>query len=232
MNALARALVPFLIALVPVVARAADPSGPGLTPGVNYQILPLPPQAAKAKPEVVYFFWVGCKHCARLEQALPDWLRAKGDSVSFRRVPAVFRPVWRLHALAYYAAESLGQGDHLLKAMYKALIEDNHELKTREELVAFAESEGLDKAAFIEALDNPAVKRQVLAAERLQKKFLLAGVPSLVVDEHYVTNGKMTGTVNALLQVTDALLGTPSGAPQPEPAAEPLPEPQTAGLGH
>lgn len=186
---------------------AVDAQAHGLTPGVHFQILPLPPQTGNNKPEIVYFFWVGCKHCQKLEAALPTWLAQHGDAVSFRRVPAVFRPVWRLHALGYYAAISLNQGDYFMRAMTKAILEQGHELKSREELIAFAVAEGLNREAFIEALDSPTIKRQVLAAERLQKKFLLAGVPAMIIDSHYVSNGKMAGTSSELLRIVAILSG-------------------------
>lgn len=214
MNTASRVLLSLLFGLsLAGPALASDPREAGLTPGMQYQVLPLPPQAAQDRPELVYFFWVGCKHCARLEQALPAWLAEREGRVEFRRVPAVFRPVWRLHALGYYAAEALNQGDYFLKAMYRAVTEDGHELKTREELIAFAVAEGLDKAAFVEALDSSGVKSQVLAAERLQKRYLLAGVPALVTDSHYVTNGKMAGTVSELLRITDILAGLNPAVP-------------------
>lgn len=231
MTLLPRLLLPLLLS-TPALA-AIDPAAAGLTQGLQYQVLPLPPEPANAKPEIVYFFWVGCKYCARVEQALPAWLAARGDTIAFRRVPAVFRPVWRLHALAYYAADSLNQGDYFLKALYKALLEEGHELKTRDEMIAFAVSQGLDKTAFTEALDSAAVKARVLAAERLQKRYLLAGVPAMVIDNHYVSNGKMAGTVSQLLNITAVLSGTETPgageptAPEPGPAA-PVPEQQTA----
>lgn len=210
-------LLPWLAALLfAAPVGAMDPIAAGLVPGRDYVELPLARGETHAKPTVTYFFWPGCKHCARLEQALPPWLARHGEAVEFRRVPAVFRPSWRLHALAYYAAESLGRGEGFQQALYRAILEEGHELKTRDELTAFAVAQGLDRAAFLEALDHPEVKARVLAAERLQKRYGLPGVPALVVNERYLSHGKLAGRAGELLRITAVLAGleaNPAAAP-------------------
>ena len=212
--------LPCLLALLlnaPVLA--ADPMAAGLVPGRDYVELPLARSARVDKPLIRYFFWPGCKHCARFEQDLPAWRERQGDAIQFERIPAVFRPAWRLHALGYYAAEQLGQGDVFLDSLYQALLDQGHELKTREELVAYAAAQGLDRAAFLEALDLPEVKARVLAAERLQKQYSLPGVPALVINERYMTHGKLAGRVGELYRITEILAELPVTTAPPETAS-------------
>lgn len=208
-----------LALLLAAPLAGADPMDAGLVPGRDYVELPLARSARPEKPIIRYFFWPGCKHCARVEQELPAWLERQGQAIQFERIPAVFRPAWRLHALGYYAAEHLQPGGSFHQALYRAILDEGHPLKTREELLAFAATQGLDKAAFQEALDLPEVKARVLAAERLQKRYNLPGVPALVVDERYLTHGKLAGRVSELLRITALLAGLPGASSRPEAGA-------------
>ena len=82
--------------------------------GRHYQAVPNPEAPrADGKITVSEFFWYGCPSCFAFEPHLTEWLKNKPEDVEFNRYAASLAQGWRLHARAYYTAESLGVVDQV-----------------------------------------------------------------------------------------------------------------------
>jgi len=179
--------------------------------GIEYKrISPAQPTITKNKVEVVELFWYGCPHCFHFEPDLKAWLAKKPDNVVFYRVPAVFNPAWALHARAFYAATSLGLFDNGKHEFHEAFFEELHKHKKRLNnknlLQSFFARFGISAEDFNNTFDSFAVNTKVNRAVTLSKRYQLEGVPALIINGKYRTDGPMAGGRKGMIKVLDFLI--------------------------
>jgi len=179
--------------------------------GIEYKrISPAQPTITKNKVEVVELFWYGCPHCFHFEPDLKAWLAKKPDNVVFYRVPAVFNPAWALHARAFYAATSLGLFDNGKHEFHEAFFEELHKHKKRlnnkKLLQSFFARFGISAEDFNNTFDSFAVNTKVNRAVTLSKRYQLEGVPALIINGKYRTDGPMAGGRKGMIKVLDFLI--------------------------
>ncbi len=179
--------------------------------GIEYKrISPAQPTITKNKIEVVELFWYGCPHCFHFEPDLKKWLAKKPDNVVFYRVPAIFNPAWALHARAFYSAKSLGLFDNGKTEFHEALFNEIHKRKKRlsnkKALQAFFARFGISAEDFNNTFESFAVNTKVNRAAALSKRYQLDGVPTLIVNGKYRTDGPMAGGRKGMIKVLDFLI--------------------------
>ena len=179
--------------------------------GIEYKrISPAQPTITKDKVEVVELFWYGCPHCFHFEPDLKAWLAKKPDNVVFYRVPAVFNPAWALHARAFYAATSLGLFDNGKHEFHEAFFDELHKHKKRlnnkKALQSFFARFGISAEDFNNTFDSFAVNTKVNRAVTLSKRYQVEGVPTLIINGKYRTDGPMAGGRKGMLKVLDFLI--------------------------
>lgn len=179
--------------------------------GIEYKLVsPVQPTITKEKIEVVELFWYGCPHCFNLEPLLNEWLANKPDNVVFYRVPAVFNPAWAIHARAFYTAKSLGLFDDGKIEFHEAFFNEIHKNKKRlnnKNLIrAFFGRFGISAEDFNNTFDSFAVNTKVNRAASLSKKYQLDGVPTLIVNGKYRTDGPMAGGRKGIFKVLNVLI--------------------------
>lgn len=194
-----------LTALLSNLATAA------IDEGIEYKLVsPAQPTITKNKIEVVELFWYGCPHCFNFEPDLKKWLAKKPDNVVFYRVPAVFNPTWALHARAFYTAKSLGLFDGGKTEFHEAFFDEIHKhkkhLKTKKALQTFFAKFGISAEDFNNTFDSFAVNTKVNRAVTLSKRYQLDGVPTLIINGKYRTDGPMAGGRKGMLKVLDFLI--------------------------
>ncbi len=154
--------------------------------GVQYvPIEPQPPLGQGDAVEVVEFFWYGCPHCRDFEPAVTKWSAGLPDNVKFSQVPVMFGGPADLHAQVYYALEGMGELERMHEKLFHAMHVEKNKLKTRDEVDAFLEKNGVDMAVFREAMNSFAVAAKVNRARALMRRYGVRGVPALVVDGRY-----------------------------------------------
>jgi thiol:disulfide interchange protein DsbA len=199
-----------LIRLLPLLGLFLLPAGSALAgydEGVEYKKLAAPVSTVDPdKIEVVELFWYGCPHCYRLEPELKAWLKNKPDNVVFVRVPAVFRPLWKFHADVYYTAEVLGVLDQINDAMFEAMQVQRRKMSTVEEVKALFAKHGVSSEKFENAFNSFAVDAKVRRAVDLTRRYGIEGVPALVINGKYVTDGVMANGHHGMFEVTDYLI--------------------------
>lgn len=179
--------------------------------GIEYKLVsPAQPTITKNKIEVVELFWYGCPHCFHFEPELNKWLATKPENVVFYRVPAIFNASWALHARAFYTAKSLGLFDHgkteFHEAFFNAINKNKKRLDNKESIQAFFARFKISAEDFNNTFDSFAVNTKVNRAAALSKRYQVEGVPTVIVNGKYRTDGPMAGGRKGIIKVLDFLI--------------------------
>ncbi|MDH5445162.1 MAG: thiol:disulfide interchange protein DsbA/DsbL [Gammaproteobacteria bacterium] len=159
----------------------------GIKEGVSYERInpPVAKSTSGKTIEVVEMFWYGCPHCFQFEPKLHKWLKKKPANVKFVRVPATFRPLWKLHARAFYAAEVLGVSDKMHKQIFDTYHLKRDRLDTKEKLRALFVKNGVKASDFDDVFHSFAVETKLARADDLTRRYGISGVPSMIVNGKY-----------------------------------------------
>lgn len=200
-----RALLGGLILFAAGVAGAA-----GLEPqqGVHYKLLQpaQPTSVAPGKVEVVEVFWYACGHCYLLEPKLEAWdKKGRPANAQLVRVPATWNDLLKTHARLFYTTELLGKRN-LHPEIWREINVKGNRLDTPETIEAFFTSRGVSKADFQKAFAGFAVDSKVMRAEDLNRRYRIAGTPTVIVNGKYVTDVGMAGSEDKLFEVINALV--------------------------
>src|SRR4051794_30483737 len=166
----------------------------------------VPVEAPPGKIEVVEFFWYSCPHCNAFEPRLNAWLKKLPPDVSFRRVPVAFRDDFVPQQRLYYTLEAMGKVDELHRKVFNAIHVEKQPTAKEDQILAWAEKNGLDKAKFKEVYNSFSVQAKTRKASQLQEAFQVEGVPALGIAGRWYTDGSMAGNMPRALQVTDYLV--------------------------
>lgn len=179
--------------------------------GQQYQVLPagLPP-LAKAQPGkvvVTEFFSLACPHCFAEEPYLTAWLDTHPKDVVFQQIPVGFgNPDWVALAKAYFVAQALGKTAVMVPAIFKALHVEGLPLVTEPALVQFFTQYGVAPATFAAYYHSFSIAQELEQADQTAIAYGVLGVPTIVVNNHYLTNPGLAGGPAQLVEVTKALV--------------------------
>jgi protein dithiol oxidoreductase (disulfide-forming) len=194
--------------LAPVLAGPAQAQAAAFKNGTDYLTLgkPAPTETPAGKVEVVEFFWYGCPHCHNFEPQLEAWSKTMPKDVVLRRVPVAFRPDFEPAQRLFFVLEAMGKVDELNRKVFDAIHVNKQPLATAEQVTAWAEKQGIDKAKFTELYNSFSVSTKVRKATQLQDTYQVDGVPALGVAGRYFTSGNLAKSMERALQVTDYLV--------------------------
>ena len=177
-----------------------------------YEIItPAQPTHDPAKIEVIEFFWYGCPHCYDFEPMLSKWKENLPANVEFIRLPAAFNETWTKHAKAYYTAEALGIVDKIHTDFFEAVQNKKEELETEEQLAKFFVAHGVKEADFHEAFNSFPVDAKIRQAPAMASRYGITGVPAIIINGKYKTNGKIAGSHEKMIEVMNQLIQQESG---------------------
>ena len=177
--------------------------------GKDYRALDkrVPVEAPAGKIEVVEFFWYSCPHCNAFEPKLNAWLKKAPADVAFRRVPVAFRDDFVPQQRLYYALEAMGKLDELHSKVFNEIHVNKQPTSKEDQIVAFVEKNGVDKAKFQELYNSFSVSTKARRAKQLQDLYVVDGVPAMGVAGRYYVDGDLAGNMDRALQVVDYLVG-------------------------
>ncbi|MEW5010309.1 MAG: thiol:disulfide interchange protein DsbA/DsbL [Cycloclasticus sp.] len=186
-------------------ALAAEPAA--YVAGKDYSLItPIQPTDTVDKLEVVEIFWYGCPHCHQFEPTLGPWTKDLPEDVGFYRLPAIFSPLWEVHARAYFTADILNVLDESHSALFHVLHVKRKKLSTLEKLADFYVQYGVDKALFEKTYHSFVVNTRVARAKEMVTRYGVEGVPAMVVNGKYLITGPMAKSYENMLRITDFLL--------------------------
>ena len=179
----------------------------------GYETLSSPqPTQNPDKIEVIEFFWYGCPHCYSFEPFLEKWVKSLPKNVEFIRQPVAFNELWSKHAKAYYTAEALGVVDKVHADFFDAIQNKKEKLETEEELAKFFKAHGVNETQFHEAYNSFAVDAKMRNAPSMATRYGITGVPAIVINGKYKTNGTLAGSQENMIQVMNNLIKQESTA--------------------
>jgi thiol:disulfide interchange protein DsbA len=179
--------------------------------GTDYQRLPSSVSTSTAnKIEVVEFFWYGCSHCYNLEPVIEAWLTHKPENVEFLRIPAVLGRNWEPHARTFYAAQLLGVEDKIHKSLMDAFHVQKRSLSNEAQIADFFAEHGINKETFLKAYNSFDVELQLRRSQQLVQRLGIDGVPTIIVNGKYLTNGTMAGSTARIFEIVDYLVNKES----------------------
>jgi thiol:disulfide interchange protein DsbA len=180
--------------------------------GKNYKpIVPAQPtNVGPGKVEVVEVFWYGCGHCYALDPFLESWKKNKPAYVEFVRVPVMWGPVHKIHAHLFYTLQALDRTDlhtKVFDTIHRGgnMLAGNDAESSYKMQVAWAEQNGIKADDFKKAWDSFGVNSALQRAEQLTKRYLVEGVPMVVVDGKYSTDVGMAGGQSQLITLINDL---------------------------
>lgn len=187
------------------VLLKAEPAG--------YETLsPAQPTHNPDKVEVIEFFWYGCPHCYSFEPSLEKWLKNLPKNVEFIRQPAVFSDLWGKHAKAYFTAEALGVVDKVHTDLFDAIQNKKQHLETEDQLAKFFAEHGVNEAEFHNAYNSFLVDSKMRQAAATAGRYGVTGVPAIIVNGKYKTNGPLAGSQEKMIEVVNQLIQKESAA--------------------
>lgn len=197
------------------LTAAASPADP--VEGVDYLKLKQAQATDSGKKvEVLEFFWYNCPHCFAFEPQLAEWVKKRGDTIVFKRVPVGFRESFVPQQKMVYALESMGKLETIHRAVFEAVHVAHIPLDKEDKIIDFVEKQGVDRKKFIDTFNSFGVQSKVSRVRQLQETYQIDSVPTIVIDGRFVTAPSMVGAGMrgqpeqalhaATLQVMDALI--------------------------
>lgn len=186
----------------------ASPTEPRV--GAEYTVLatPQPTQAVGKKVEVVEFFAYHCGACNAFEPALVNWVKKQGDNIVLRRIPLPFQGASDPEARLFLTLDAMGKLDEYHHRVFKAVHVERKRLIKDDAIIAWATSNGLDKAKFMEAWNSFGVQTKLKRLPQLTEAYKVSGTPSIIIDGKYLVSPSSVQQANkiddpaALMQAT------------------------------
>lgn len=158
------------------------------------------------KIEVAEIFWYGCPHCYSLEPVINDWASRLPPDVQFVRIPVMWNPPHEMHARVFYTAEALGKLPAINAAMFKAIHVDNKPMLEEDDIRALFVEAGVPAEEFNRTFRSFSVESQLKRAKDLTARYKVKGVPLLVIDGKYKTDGPQIKSQQDMLAVAEELV--------------------------
>ncbi len=158
------------------------------------------------KIEVAEVFWYGCGHCYNLEPVIAEWEKRLPADVNLVRIPVMWNPTNEIHGRIFYTAEALGKRAQISPAVFKAIHIENRPMTDEQDIQKLFAEFGVSADTFNKTFRSFAVESQLRRAKDLTTKYHVKGVPLLVVDGKYLTDGPKIKSHDDLLAVAEELV--------------------------
>ena len=160
-----------------------------------------------SKIEVLEAFWYGCAHCFRFEPLVEDWSAKVADDVDFRRFPAMWNALMKVHAQIYFVAEAMGVLDTVHEPVFNAINLEGNRLHTEKLIGDLFEENGVSRDDFEAAFNSFSVRTKVNQAEKRMQDYEIRSTPNMIVNGKYlIATGEAVRTQEEMLQVVDFLI--------------------------
>ena len=133
-------------------------------------------------------------------------------NVEFIRQPAVFSDLWGKHAKAYFTAEALGVVDKVHNDFFDAIQNKKQNLETEDQLAKFFVAHGVNEAEFHTTFNSFLVDAKMRQATATAGRYGITGVPAIIINGKYKTNGPLAGSHEKMLEVINQLIQQESKA--------------------
>jgi len=194
-------MISSLLLASPVGAQQA------FTEGVDYQrIVPEVKTSNPDKVVVTEIFWYGCPHCFRFEPFVEKWAESLPEGVIFEQLPSSINSRWTEHARAFYAMQLMGVQQQLHRKIFDAIHLKRRKLNNLDQMAEFIAEQGFDEKLFRKYYSSFPVDSQVRRSNKVEQRYGHRGVPAVVVNGKYLTNGSMARNYGRLIEIINFLI--------------------------
>jgi thiol:disulfide interchange protein DsbA len=167
----------------------AASSRAAIVQGQDYIMLspPQPTEPGK-KVEVIEFFAYYSPHCNVLDPGLTEWVKARGDSIGFKRVHVSANGEPMAQQRLYYALKAMGQADQYQAKIFHAMHVEHVRVNKDADAISLAVKLGFDRAKFTAFYNSFTVQTKVQRALQMMTNYQISSWPTLIVDGKYVTS--------------------------------------------
>lgn len=177
--------------------------------GVDYQrIDPIVKTSDPGKVVVTEVFWYGCPHCFRFEPIIEKWAESLPAGVVFEQLPSSLNPSWVEHARTYYALKMMDAQKQLHGKIFEAIHVKRKRLSGLDTIAKFVADHGFDEKLFRKHYASFPVDSQVRKNKKIEQQYGLKGVPAIIVNGKYLTNGSMAGNYARMIEIINFLVAS------------------------
>ncbi|EKO3418898.1 thiol:disulfide interchange protein DsbA/DsbL [Vibrio fluvialis] len=194
-----------LFALVATLMLSLSAHAAQFKEGEQYKVLNLEPSS---KPSVTEYFSFYCPHCnafepiiSQLKTKLPEGVKLQKNHVSF-----MGGDMGKSMSKAYATMIALNVEDKMIPVMFDRIHNLRKPPKNDAELRQIFVDEGVDGAKFDAAFNGFAVDSMVRRFDKQFQESGLTGVPSVVVNNHYLVQAQGIKTMDEYLDLVNYLL--------------------------
>ncbi|WP_435213392.1 thiol:disulfide interchange protein DsbA/DsbL [Luminiphilus sp. nBUS_16] len=155
---------------------------------------------------VTEFFWYGCGHCYTFEPMLQAWKKSLPEGSRLQPSPAAWNDGMKLHAKAYFTAETLDVLEPMHDAIFKAMHVERNRLGSKSAIRELFVSNGVAADDFDRAFDSFGVNSQVSQAEARARSAKISGTPSVLVNGKYLIEARKAGSQANMLKIAEFLV--------------------------
>lgn len=159
-----------------------------------------------AQVDVLELLWYGCQTCYLIQGELEQWVTGAGNTIAYRRMPAVTEDNMMLLARAFYTAEVLGLMSKIHKPLFAAIHESRRQLLSEQEVSDFFAEQGVAAKDFKSAMNSAYVNGKLRRARIMSNRFGIQGAPSVIVDGKYLVDPSMVRSPQEFVEVIDFLV--------------------------
>ncbi len=182
------ALIVLLIGAVGIFYGTAVDVGGEIAEDSHYRLIEGTRETRTRTVEVVEFFSYACLHCRSFDPMLENWKETLPEGATFRRAHIGFAGGAEMLARTHVALGLKGALEANHERLFRAIHDRNRQFTDRNKLADFVDGYGIDRDAFLAAIDEPSVPRAVAEIDRAFRDADLTGVPAIIVADKYVVN--------------------------------------------
>jgi len=200
----------FALVAAALVAGFANASPTEPRNGAEYTTLaaPQPTQAVGKKVEVVEFFAYHCPACNALEPTLNSWIKQQGDNVVVRRIHLPFQGATDPEAHLFLTLDAMGKLEEYHSRVFRAVHVERKKLIKDDDIIAWATSNGLDKAKFMEAWNSFGVTTKLRRLPQQAEAYKVSGTPTIIIDGKYVVSPASVAQANKIQDMGQLMTAT------------------------
>lgn len=190
----------FSLLTAALVAGFANASPTEPRNGAEFMTLatPQPTQAVGKKVEVIEFFAYHCGACNAFEPTLNNWVKKQGDNIVLRRIPMPFLGASDPEARLFLTLDAMGKLEEYHRRVFRAVHVERKRLMKDEDVIAWATSNGLDKARFMDTWNSFGVQAKLKRLPQIVGAYKANLTPTLVIDGKYLMSPESVRQANKI----------------------------------
>ena len=122
-------------------------------------------------------------------------------------MPGILGSSWTPHARAFYTAQKMGILDQIHEPLFEAIHKEGKRIFNDESIKKFiVDTTGVDGDEFTRIFDSKEIDIKMRQALISEQKYKITGVPAIIINGKYLTNGTLAKSYDNLIKVINYLV--------------------------